>query len=87
MTVNPGTYAYAWAVEHHYIVDTALHVTVTCSAEAAVPEQSVTWTAEGTNGVEPYKFRYQLFCNGERIATRAYSTANTYTYKFAKAGT
>ena len=87
VTVNPGTYAYTWAVDHHYIDDTALRVTVTCSAESAVPEESVTWTAEGVNGVAPYKYRYQLFCDGTRIATRAYSATSTYTYKFTKAGT
>ena len=87
VTVNPGTYAYDWAVSHHYIDDTALRVSVTCSAEAAVPEESVTWTAEGFNGVEPYKYRFYLYCDGARIATRAYSTTNTYTYKFTKAGT
>ena len=87
VTANPGTYAYDWAVANHYIDDTALRVTVTCSAETAVLEESVTWTAEGVNGVAPYKYRFYLYCDGTRIATRAYNASNTYTYKFTKAGT
>ena len=40
VTANPGTYAYNWAVANHYIEDTTLRVTVSCSAETAVPEES-----------------------------------------------
>ncbi len=65
----------------------AYGVSVACSAESAVLEESVTWTAEGRNGVEPYKYRFELFCDGVKVATRAYSTTNTYTFKFTKAGT
>lgn len=87
VTAPAGSYAYQWAVDHDYIDGNALCVAVSCSADAAVPEETVTWTAEGTNGVAPYKYRFQLFCDGTQIATRAYSTTNTYTYKFTKAGT
>ena len=87
VTADPNTYAYDWAVTNHYIDENALQVRVVCDAESAVPEESVTWTAEGVNGVEPYKYRFDLYCNGERVAYRAYSTDNTYIYKFTKTGT
>ena len=86
VTSSEGSYAYNWAVEKGYINTSSLRVSVTCSATEAVPEESVTWMAEGVNGVAPYKYRFQLFCDGARIATRAYTTDNTYTYTFSKAG-
>ena len=87
VTANEGSYAYEWAVENNYIDPDAYTVSVECSQEEAVIGDTVTWYAEAQNGEEPYKYRFYLYQDGNRIATRAYSTNSSYSYTITAAGT
>ena len=57
--------------------DKTYAVQVHCDLTEAYVGSTATWTAEAKNGLAPYKYTFQLYKDGTRLATRAYNTSAT----------
>ncbi len=49
--------------------------------------ESITWTATATGGTGTLQYYFIVYKDGTKVKTRAYSTANTFSYTPAEAGT
>ncbi len=87
VTATEDTYAYRWAVDHHYIDDHSFRVSVSSNTDSVLLQESVCWTAQAVYGMAPYRYRFQLYREGERVDSRAYSADETYSFTFTEAGT
>ena len=61
-------------------------LTVTASAASAVPDDTVTWTAQGDGGKQPYQYSFDLYRDEELAESTGLSDADTYSFTFVKAG-
>ena len=64
----------------------SITLTVTASAQGALTDDTVTWTAEGAGGTEPYQYGFKLYRGGELADTAAPSESGIYSFTFVKAG-
>ena len=86
VSVPEGCYAYEWCMEHGLIASKTYSANVRCDRQEGLAGQSATWTAEAVNGRAPYRYLFELYRDGAKIATRAYSETAEYTHTFTAAG-
>ena len=86
VSVPEGCYAYEWCLEHGLIASKTYSANVRCDRQESLAGQSATWTAEAVNGRAPYRYLFELYRDGAKIATRAYSETAEYTHTFTAAG-
>ena len=86
VSVPEGCYAYEWCMEHGLIASKTYSANVRCDRQEGLAGQSATWTAEAVNGGAPYRYLFELYRDGAKIATRAYSETAEYTHTFTAAG-
>jgi len=87
ITVEEGCYAYYWCVSHNLIEGEIPLIEIVCSAGEAYVGDTLTWTAEAKVGLAPYRYLFELYRDGEKVETRAYSDENTYSSLIAIPGT
>ena len=66
VTAVEGTYAYNWAVDHHYIIPKVPITIHSIRANVATVETGtpITWTVIAEGGVAPLSYNYAVFKNG-----------------------
>ena len=84
VTAVEGTYAYDWAVEHHYIIPKVPIVINSFAADAASVQLGapVTWTVNVEGGVLPLSYNYAVFKNGLYQDTLSVSDATESVFTF-----
>ncbi len=94
VTVESGSYAHTYAqgkgIDFVLAGEESGELRITSvladKTQAAVGD-IVTWTAEAAGGTEPYRYYYELYYEGMKIDTRAYSTDAAYAFEMTDAGT
>ena len=87
VTAIEGTYAYNWAVDHGFIARPEFTLRLTCDTGAtATAGSTAAWTAQAEHGLEPYRYLFNLYLDGQKIDTQAYSSKSEYRHTFSEAG-